>query len=170
LAPQDYHHFHSPIDGCIHSMNILGIDLNSVNPIAMQSKHINILNDNMRIILNIKNKFGLECYYVIIGASLVGSVRFHSYKLNRIYQYLIDNKTNSHIITQPISVTIGEDLGTFLYGGSTVVMIFNKVIDFRTEIKQYSLYDNSNKSIDPIESYCHVRSYLGSFDENISNK
>lgn len=160
LAPQDYHHFHSPMMGEIYSITVLGSMLHSVNPIGMQSTSVNILNDNMRVILHIKNKDGLECYYVIVGASLVGSVRFFSSKLQQIYQCMIRNKHVHYQFMVAIPVSFGQDLGTFLYGGSTIVMIWNKQIKFRKEIVQYSLYRHT-KQTEPIESYCQVRSYLG---------
>jgi len=163
LAPEDYHHFHSPMDGEINSIHIP-----NSKPIIAQKNQINILNDNMKIMLHITNKMGLECHYLIIGTSLIGSIKFHSCKMARIYQYMLEHHKCAHTFMRPVPITIGEDLGTFLYGGSTVAMIFNKQIKFRDEITRYSLYDgpSKNKSLsEPIESYCYVRSYLGSVDK-----
>jgi phosphatidylserine decarboxylase precursor len=173
LAPQDYHHFHSCMDGEIVSIATAGNALHSVNPISMKSSSVNVLNDNARIIFKIINtEMNITCYYVIIGASLVGSLRFATDKIARIYQHLIDNNLQCHVLTQPVKITLGEDLGTFLYGGSTIVLIFDKPIHFRRELRKISMYvqpkENEEinnligiKSKPIIESYCYVRSYIG---------
>jgi phosphatidylserine decarboxylase len=165
LAPQDYHHFHAPFTGKIQSITTSGSYLDSVNPIAFKSSDINILNDNMRIILHLESISGIECYYVIIGASLIGSIRFHTQYLSDVYQYMLKNNQTSYQFVHPISINLGEDLGTFLYGGSTVVMIFDHKINFRKELLKYSTYGSDNNNlVEPIESYCYVRSYLGSIN------
>lgn len=151
LSPEDYHHFHSPMNSQIESILILDLVTASDN----------ILNDNIRVMLKIKNIHNnVCCYYCIIGSSFIGSVKFFKDKIQTAYTYMIKNNTKIYTFTTPIKIIAGEDLGTFLYGGSTVVMIFDHEISFIKTIQNYSTYDKNLSDL-KIESYCNVRSILG---------
>ncbi len=169
LAPQDYHRYHCPLKGMIKEIMICGNKLFSVNPICMKSNYINVLADNMKTILLIHNsELNVNYYMVIIGATFVGSIKFTNNKIQRAYDYLINNNYNKYSFSKPIEIDYGDDIGSFLYGGSTVAVLFDKQLEFDKSIIDFSLYDindlndqNNQKNLDHlIESYYYCRSYL----------
>ncbi|SPQ96763.1 unnamed protein product (mitochondrion) [Plasmodiophora brassicae] len=102
LAPQDYHRFHSPMTGTVLSQDFVSGPLYSVSADGMRSKNGAIFNHRMITIL--KDAAGRLVAYVNLGATCVGSI----------------------IPTVPVGGTVrkGGELGTFAFGGSTIVMLF----------------------------------------------
>jgi len=113
LAPQDYHRFHSPVDGTIESVATLPGDYFTVNPQAV-NETLDVFTANRRDVLIINaNLFParqgetptvVPVAFVAIGALLVGSVNW--------------SKKPGEAVKK------GDDLGWFAYGGSTVVCVF----------------------------------------------
>jgi phosphatidylserine decarboxylase len=154
LAPQDYHHFHSPHDMIIDSMQLAGDSLYSVNPImdddVYEILNINFLNDNFKIILHCTSLIypSIKFYYIIIGAALVGSIKFNYRALNMVLENLIKKKSNkyhSFSPRDPIIVKAGDDMGSFYYGGSTVAVLFNCNLSFDYDLLYFSTYDENKQ-------------------------
>ncbi len=104
LAPMDYHRFHFPVSGNISPNKRIDGDYYSVNPYALRKKaEIFCLNKREYTILS-NPMFG-EVVMVEVGATMVGSI--------------VQTSKGS-------SVTKGEEKGYFKFGGSTVVLLFEK--------------------------------------------
>jgi phosphatidylserine decarboxylase len=104
LAPIDYHRFHFPISGNLSSNKKIEGDYYSVNPYALRKKaEIFCLNKREYTILS--NPLFGDVIMAEIGATMVGSI-IHTFKGS--------------------SVNKGEEKGYFKFGGSTVVLLFEK--------------------------------------------
>ena len=97
LAPEHYHRIHSPTTSRISKITEKGGNYHSVNPIMLESTPI--LQENYRKIITFENGLIL----VAIGATCVGSVHL-SVKVNAAVKH-------------------GQDLGTFGFGGSCLVLV-----------------------------------------------
>lgn len=105
LCPTDYHRYHFPCDGTPGEAKLINGALFSVNPIALRKK-IAILSENKRMLTEIETeKFG-TLLYIEVGATSVGSIR-QTYTPNR-------------------PVKKGEEKGYFEFGGSCLVLLFEK--------------------------------------------
>ena len=104
LAPYDYHRFHFPVSGRISPPVRIEGNYYSVNPIALH-KMAEIFCLNKREYVIISNPVFGKVLMAEVGATLAGS----------IVQTYIDN----------IAVK-GEEKGYFKFGGSTVVLLFEK--------------------------------------------
>ena len=104
LCPTDYHRFHFPISGTIVSHQKIEGDLYSVSPIALRKK-VELICMNKRENTVIETEQFGEILYSEVGATMVGS----------IIQTYADN-----------NVEKGEEKGYFKFGGSTVILIFEK--------------------------------------------
>ncbi len=105
LAPTDYHRFHFPVKGIASETKSLKGRYFSVSPVALK-KNIKIFSQNRRVYNTIKSdKYG-NVLMAEIGAALVGSI---------IQTYTPDSMVEK-----------GNEKGYFAYGGSTVVLIFEK--------------------------------------------
>ncbi len=104
LCPADYHRFHFPISGTItNSFNING-DYYSVSPIAVKKK-IELFCMNKRSITQLYNSVFDNIIISEIGATMVGSI-IQTYNTSKVKK--------------------GEEKGYFKFGGSTVVLFFEK--------------------------------------------
>ena len=119
LLPDNYHHYHSPVDGVIVESkstvgdrlfgmpDIIGM-INNGNP--GYGKDYSVLEHFKHGYFIIEtNDFGYVGM-VPIGLQTVGSVVFESH---------VDN-----VMDDPLPIFKGERLGHFKYGGSTVLLIF----------------------------------------------
>jgi len=104
LAPYDYHRFYFPVCGEVSPQVKIDGDLYSVNPIALQ-KMIEIFFLNKREYVSISNQQIGKVIMAEVGATMVGSI---------IQTYQGD------------VAVIGEEKGYFKFGGSTVVLLFEK--------------------------------------------
>ncbi|MDC1107314.1 phosphatidylserine decarboxylase [Prolixibacteraceae bacterium] len=120
LAPKDYHRFHFPADGVIHNANDIKGHYYSVSPLALQ-KSLRIFCANCRSYSMLETEKYGDILYSEVGATFVGSI---------IQTYAPD----SH-------VTKGSEKGYFAYGGSTLVLLFEKG---KIQIDQ-DLLDNTAK-------------------------
>ncbi len=104
LAPYDYHRFHFPVSGTVSAPMVIDGDLYSVNPIALKQM-VEIFFLNKREYVSIETeKFG-DVIMSEVGATMVGSI-ISTYKGTTIIK--------------------GEEKGYFKFGGSTVVLLFEK--------------------------------------------
>ena len=104
LAPYDYHRFHFPVSGMVSLPIIVDGYLYSVNPIAIK-KMVEIFFLNKREYIEISTQQFGDIIMAEVGATMVGSI---------IQTYKGD------------SVIVGEEKGYFKFGGSTVVLLFEK--------------------------------------------
>jgi phosphatidylserine decarboxylase len=104
LAPMDYHRFHFPVSGNSSPNKKIDGDYYSVNPFALRKKaEIFCLNKREYSILS--NPLFGDVVMAEVGATMVGSI-VQTFKGS--------------------SVNKGEEKGYFKFGGSTVVLLFEK--------------------------------------------
>jgi phosphatidylserine decarboxylase len=104
LAPMDYHRFHFPVSGAVSPIVWIEGDYYSVNPFALR-KMAEIFCLNKREYLVISNPLFGEVIMAEVGATMVGSI-IQTYEGNEVAK--------------------GEEKGYFKFGGSTVVLLFEK--------------------------------------------
>jgi len=133
LAPQDYHRFHSPVDGIIESIQNIDGTYYTVNPVAI-CEDIDVYTENKRSRLLIKSpQFG-DVIYITVGATLVGSINF--------------------TVQEGEKIRRGDEIGYFAFGGSTLLVIFKPgVMEFDQD-----LLVNSSK---PIETLVNMGTQCG---------
>jgi len=104
LCPTDYHRYHFPLAGEIQKDVSISGDLYSVSPIAIKKK-IEIFCMNKRSYLQVSNQYIGDYIIAEVGATMVGS----------IIRTYADKKVEK-----------GEEMGYFKFGGSTIVLLFEK--------------------------------------------
>ena len=104
LAPLDYHRFHFPISGRVSPITRIDGDYYSVNPLALR-KIIEIFCLNKREFIIISNPLFGDVVMAEVGATMVGSI-IQTYTGNFVKK--------------------GEEKGYFKFGGSSVVLLFEK--------------------------------------------
>ncbi|KAJ6608038.1 phosphatidylserine decarboxylase-domain-containing protein [Mycena sp. CBHHK59/15] len=105
LAPQDYHRFHSPVDGTIGNMTYVAGEYYTVNPQAIRTA-LDVYGENARKIVPIDSpQFG-RVMAVCVGAMMVGSIET--------------------TVKEGDFVKRGQEFGYFAFGGSTIVLLFEK--------------------------------------------
>ncbi|RLD63143.1 MAG: phosphatidylserine decarboxylase [Bacteroidetes bacterium] len=104
VCPTDYHRFHFPVDGKISELTKIKGDYYSVSPIAVK-KMIEIFCQNKREYVTIYTKKFGDVIMTEVGATMVGSI-IQTYKGYKAVK--------------------GEDKGFFKFGGSSVVLLFEK--------------------------------------------
>lgn len=111
LAPQDYHRWHSPINGKVRSVNLIPGAYYTVNPQAINEEGVmDVFCENKRSVMLLdRAETGSPVAIVAVGAMLVGTMKY----------------VNG--VDQPGSeVRRGQCLGAFYYGGSTVIVVYPK--------------------------------------------
>ena len=111
LAPQDYHRWHSPINGMVKAINTIPGAYYTVNPQAINEEGImDVFCENKRSIMLLdRTETGSPVAIIAVGAMLVGSMK---------YQNGVDQSG--------AQVRRGQCLGAFYYGGSTVIILYPK--------------------------------------------
>ncbi len=105
LVPSDYHRFHFPVDGMPEKTHLIRGKYYSVSPISVRKK-IKTFYRNKREYTIIKNNTLGDVVMAEVGATLVGSI---------IQTY------------SPFSfVHKGDEKGYFKFGGSSVILLFEK--------------------------------------------
>jgi len=119
LAPQDYHRFHIPVTGEIIKSTPIDGTLFTVNPFAIREKHINVYTENKRIVNVIQTEPFGQVVSVSVGATMVGSINLTA--------------------NVGAKVVKGDEHGYFAFGGSTVVLLFEKgKIEFDSDLLKNS--------------------------------
>lgn len=104
LAPFDYHRFHFPVSGRVSPVTRIDGDYYSVNPLALR-KMAEVFCLNKREYTIISNPLFGDVVMTEVGATMVGSIV----------------QTHSGSFAEK-----GEEKGYFKFGGSTVVLLFEK--------------------------------------------
>ncbi|BDD07078.1 archaetidylserine decarboxylase [Aureibacter tunicatorum] len=105
LAPTDYHRFHFPADGIISETESIKGHYYSVSPLALR-RSLEIFCRNHRTISTLETKEYGDVMISEIGATMVGSI---------IQTYNVNDE-----------VAKGQEKGYFAFGGSTLLMLFEK--------------------------------------------
>lgn len=105
LCPLDYHRFHFPCSGIPGEPKVINGYLYSVNPIALR-ENWRILAENRRVLTLMETESMGTVAMVEVGATCVGE----------IFQTFISKKR----------VVKGEEKGYFSFGGSAMVLLFEK--------------------------------------------
>lgn len=125
LAPQDYHRYHSPVDGVVRKIHHVQGQYYTVNPMAVRTT-LDVYGDNKRDIMYMDTEVFGKVAIVCIGAMMVGSI----------------------ILTADIGEYLArtDELGYFAFGGSTLVVLFEKnAIRFDED-----LLENANNSLETL--------------------
>lgn len=125
LAPQDYHRFHCPVDGKIRSIKYIEGEYYTVNPMAIRSD-LDVFGENVRVLISIDTKEFGTVIMIAVGAMMVGST-------------ILSVKEGDF-------VKRGEEVGYFKFGGSTIVLLFEK-LKFQFDV---DLLDNSKTCIETL--------------------
>ncbi|OAD07799.1 hypothetical protein MUCCIDRAFT_168620, partial [Mucor lusitanicus CBS 277.49] len=105
LAPQDYHRYHSPVDGVIRKIHNVQGQYYTVNPMAIRTT-LDVYGDNKRDIVHMETEAFGKVAIVCIGAMMVGSI-------------VLTAGVGDHLART-------DELGYFAFGGSTLVVLFEK--------------------------------------------
>ncbi|KIY68538.1 hypothetical protein CYLTODRAFT_421485 [Cylindrobasidium torrendii FP15055 ss-10] len=105
LAPQDYHRFHCPVAGTIGEMTDIAGEYYTVNPQAIRTA-LDVYGENVRKIVPIDSPVFGRVMAVCVGAMMVGTIRT--------------------TVEEGQEVQRGQEFGYFAFGGSTIVMLFEK--------------------------------------------
>ncbi|KAK5116968.1 hypothetical protein LTR62_006689 [Meristemomyces frigidus] len=125
LAPQDYHRFHIPVDGVMGEPKLIDGEYYTVNPMAIRSA-LDVYGENIRVVVPIDSEVHGRVMVVCVGAMMVGST-------------VITRKKGE-------KVRRAEELGYFKFGGSTILLLFEKdVVRFDDD-----LVGNSNSALETL--------------------
>ncbi|CAO3631488.1 unnamed protein product [Mucor hiemalis] len=127
LAPQDYHRYHSPVSGVIRKIHSIEGQYYTVNPMAIRTT-LDVYGDNKRDVVYMDTEVFGKVAIVCIGAMMVGSI----------------------ILTAGVGDYLArtDELGYFAFGGSTLVVLFEKnKVRFDED-----LVENGNSSLETLVS------------------
>jgi phosphatidylserine decarboxylase len=114
LSPRDYHRVHSPVDGVIRTVRVVGGDLYPVNPIG--ERHVpRLLVTNHRAAICIDTERLGRVSVVMVGAIVVGRISVRVLNGRNFAQ-------GSHTVSPAATVHRGDEIGIF-HLGSTVVLL-----------------------------------------------
>lgn len=117
LCPADYHRYHFPCDGTITSQTEIQGMYHSVNPIAL-ARGIDVFGLNKRHYCQLQTKQAGEICFMEVGAFGVGGIV-------------------NHTLSGPVAKM--DEKGYFKFGGSTVILIFEKdKIQFSSDLIENS--------------------------------
>ncbi len=105
LCPTDYHRLHFVADGIPSKAQPIQGHFNSVNPIALR-KNLSILWTNKRVLTECNSDVFGKILYVEVGATCVGTIH--------------------QTYTPGVEVKKGDEKGYFSFGGSCLVVLFEK--------------------------------------------
>lgn len=114
LAPVDYHRYHFHIDGIAGKNHKIKGQYFSVSPIALQ-KSLRVFCENKREYMEVNNDQIGDSLICDVGATMTGGI-VQTYQENQL-------------------VSKGDEKGYFVFGGSTLVVLFQKnTIQFSKDI------------------------------------
>ena len=125
LSPQDYHHFHSPCDLEILSLEYIKGDLFSVAPKWLK-KVDNLYIKNERVILKAKLPNQKIIWLVFVGALNVGKIKID------LEPKISTNAQNGDAFYkyENLSLKKGEHLGNFELGSTIVIITQPQTLEF----------------------------------------
>ncbi len=137
LLPPDYHHYHSPVGGTV--VEAKAVDSTGGVYFGMDGQFF-IYGNNGNIGGYMSNYGVFGVYhrgYYIIKTEDFGYVAMIAIGLDDISSINFEDKFNPEIVAKkPVTVTKGEKLGHFAYGGSTVILFFEPGVFQGIKLKQ----------------------------------
>jgi phosphatidylserine decarboxylase len=112
LAPQDYHHFHSPMACTVRLIVPVPGDDFTTETIALSSQ-VDVLGMNERTVVVLDGD-GISCLFVAVGAEAVGKVRLS--------------------VDAGDVLAKGDEMGHFEYGGSDIFLAFDRDIMWSDDV------------------------------------
>ncbi len=106
LAPNDYHRYHFPYSGQASAPIKLKGPLYSVSPYALIQNFTKVFTENKREITDLQTASKGKILIIPVGATMVGSI---------LQTYTSDSYVHK-----------GDEMGYFAFGGSTIVLLFEK--------------------------------------------
>lgn len=140
LAPQDYHRFHSPVDGRIKKVLHIEGEYYTVNPMAVRSK-LDVFGENVRTLILIESKEFGTVLMIAVGAMMVGSIVVTKGEEDRVVR--------------------GEEVGYFKFGGSTILLLLEK----EKFLFDSDLLSNSTSSVETLTRVGQSIGHSPSIDE-----
>ncbi len=141
LCPADYHRFHFPVNGVTANRIKIDGDYFSVSPIALR-RMVEIFCQNKREYVRISTKNFGDIIMAEVGATMVGCI-VQTYKGNTAWK--------------------GQEKGYFKFGGSSIVLIFEKG---RIQIDEDLLQNTERHFETSIHVGEHVATAVHVFREN----
>ncbi|GAA5866341.1 hypothetical protein JCM1840_004090 [Sporobolomyces johnsonii] len=133
LAPQDYHRYHSPVDGTMGYQDYIKGAMYTVNTMAIRSP-LSIYTENVRLVSQIDSPVFGETMHVWVGAMMVASIKMTKQENEEVKR--------------------GDELGYFAFGGSTIVVLFKP----GTVVFDPDLLENSRHAV---ETLIRVKTRIG---------
>lgn len=144
MLPSYYHRFHSPFKLKLININRIHGDLYSIRPNTIINN--NSLINNERVVLTFTDNTDFKIYMVLIGSIFTGSIKVHENKLNKWFE-------------------TGEEVGYFKFGGSSVVLLIEKDIDFK--INFYKNYESKLNIGSPIGNLSKTKEIKYNFNKTV---
>ncbi|KAF7592342.1 hypothetical protein BBP40_000325 [Aspergillus hancockii] len=120
LSPQDYHRYHSPVQGKVKWFKRIPGYYYQVDPIALRSS-VDVLTENARCCVGIESEEFGDVLFVAIGATNVGTVEIH------------EHIKPGHYVKK------GDEIGLFQFGGSSIIVAFEQGhIQFDEDLEKLS--------------------------------
>ena len=122
LMPDNYHHYHSPVAGTVvEASDSIGNKLfGSADLIGMVNRGNPGYNQDFSVFEEFKHG------YLIIETESLGSVAMIPVGLQTVGSVVFRDKFKKVAALSPVAIKKGEEVGHFAYGGSTVLLIFEK--------------------------------------------
>lgn len=109
MIPSYYHRIHCPYRLKLNNIKRIPGDLYSIRPNTIINN--NALINNERYVLTFSDGHDFNLYMVLIGSIFIGSIKINERKLNKWFEP-------------------GEEVGYFKFGGSSVVLLLEKDIEY----------------------------------------
>jgi phosphatidylserine decarboxylase len=126
LAPHNYHRVHAPVSGKVVAIRYIPGRLWPVNRPAVKAV-ANLFCRNERLVFDFELSGGAKAWVVMVGAFNVGRMatgldpEFVTNAIGR--QMPRDHKPSAKRFDEPVSVAAGDELGVFMLGSTTVVVL-----------------------------------------------
>ncbi len=132
LKPDNYHHYHAPVTGIVvESKEKVGDRLFGMPDIPDMINNGNVAyNKDYSVFENFKHG------YVIIDTEEFGYVGMIPIGLQTIGSVVFEDHLKSVSDEKPLKIYKGDKVGYFAYGGSTVLLIFQKGVFSAMNIQQ----------------------------------
>lgn len=108
LSPQDYHRYHSPVEGIMEWYKKIPGEYYQVDPLCLRSD-VDVLTVNARCAISINSPSFGRVLFVAVGATDVGTV-----EINQTCQ------------TKGSQLKKGDEVGLFQFGGSSIIVAFEE--------------------------------------------
>ena len=144
MLPSFYHRIHSPFRLKLKNIKHIPGDLYSIRPNTIIENDALVKNE--RYVLTFSDNSDYNIYMIIIGSIFIGSIKIY------------ENKINTWI-------SPGEEIGYFKFGGSSIVLLIEKDIEFKIGI-----YDNYETKVEigtPIGNLKKTKNIIYNFDNSV---